>query len=232
MTDLYRNVQEKLNNKDATTEAAVQAETIKLHAFDQENINLWNRFVVPSMDSMYEIYKKLNIKFDTQLGESSYNHLLPTTVQKLKQKGIAMESEGALVVMTPQTAPFIIQKSNGDYNYATTDLATLAFRMEKYAPDEILYIVDHRQSDHFKSLFHVSEKLSYKVVLGITSCLPISSMKPLNEPGQLLMILPRVSVKSIANILPKSWVLVPSSMPTSVRTDLPTTSSTGIKPSP
>ena len=79
--------------------------------------------------------------------------------------GLADESEGATVVFTEETkAPFIIRKRDGAFNYATTDLATIKYRVETWNPDQVLYVVDHRQGDHFKQLFAVARKWGYDQV--------------------------------------------------------------------
>ena len=84
---------------------------------------------------------------------------------ELQDKGLAVESEGALVVHVEQTeAPFIIRKRDGAFNYATTDLATIKYRVETWNPDQILYVVDHRQGDHFKQLFEVAREWGYNSV--------------------------------------------------------------------
>ena len=83
----------------------------------------------------------------------------------LQGRGLAVESEGAIVVHVEQTeAPFIVRKRDGAFNYATTDLATIKYRVETWHPDQILYVVDHRQGDHFKQLFEVARKWGYDSV--------------------------------------------------------------------
>ena len=88
--------------------------------------------------------------------------MLADVVKDLEAKGIAEPSEGATVVFVAGTkAPFIVRKSDGAFNYATTDLATIRYREETWHPDEILYVVDHRQGDHFKQLFAVARRWGY-----------------------------------------------------------------------
>lgn len=136
---------------------ACRAETAKLHAGDPENRALWERFMPYCLGALQTIYDRLGVRFDVQLGESFYDSMLAETVEKLEKDGIARESEGAKVVFTRENgAPMIIQKSDGAFTYATTDLATLRYRYETWRPDLILYVVDHRQSDHFKQLFAVA----------------------------------------------------------------------------
>src|SRR5205814_5915280 len=103
------------------------------------------------------IYQRLGIKFDYTLGESFYHPRLQPLVTELKDKGIARESEGAIAVFfenIPQlkNQPALVQKSDGAFNYTTTDLATIAYRLETWHPDEIIYVTDARQQLHFQQL--------------------------------------------------------------------------------
>ncbi|PAY17400.1 arginine--tRNA ligase [Rhodopirellula sp. SM50] len=137
---------------------AVLDETSKLHADDPENIALWEQFLPHCKDEINRIYSRLNVTFDHTLGESFYHPMLGEIVDDLKQRGLASESDGAICVFLDQfDAPMIIQKSDGAYLYATTDLATLRYRQETFRPDEVLYVVDARQSEHFEKLFAVAE---------------------------------------------------------------------------
>ena len=88
------------------------------------------------------------------LGESFYNPMLADVVEDLKQKGLAEESQGAICVFVEGfKAPFIVQKQDGAFTYATTDLATIKYRAEELKADRVLYVVDSRQSEHFQLLF-------------------------------------------------------------------------------
>ncbi|QDV44768.1 Arginine--tRNA ligase [Stieleria neptunia] len=137
---------------------AVLDETSKLHADDPENIALWEQFLPHCKDEINRIYSRLNVTFDHTLGESFYHPMLGEIVDDLKQRGLASESDGAICVFLDQfDAPMIIQKRDGAYLYATTDLATLRYRQETFTPDEVLYVVDARQSEHFEKLFAVAE---------------------------------------------------------------------------
>ena len=106
------------------------------------------------------IYQRLGVQFDYTLGESFYHPRLQPLVQELRNKGIARESEGAIAVFfedIPQLKehPALIQKSDGAFNYTTTDLATIAHRLETWHPDEIVYVTDARQQLHFQQLFAI-----------------------------------------------------------------------------
>jgi arginyl-tRNA synthetase len=159
---LYRLVQGRIKAGETEVEDAARAETAKLHVGDPENRALWERFMPHCLGALNAIYGRLDVKFDVELGESFYDPMLADVVQDLERRGLARQSEGATVVFVAGTnAPFIIRKSDGAYNYATTDLATIRYRVETWDPDEILYVVDHRQGDHFKQLFAVARLWGY-----------------------------------------------------------------------
>ncbi|QEH37913.1 Arginine--tRNA ligase [Aquisphaera giovannonii] len=138
---------------------ASRAETVKLHAGDPENVALWKKFMPYCLEALRGVYQRLGVRFDVELGESFYNPMLASVVEDLQARGIAEESEGAVVVFTEGfKAPFMVRKSDGAFNYGTTDLATIKYRDETWKPDQVLYVVDHRQGDHFKQLFAVARK--------------------------------------------------------------------------
>lgn len=144
------------------TADAARAETAKLHAGDPENRALWERFMPHCLGALQAIYDRLGVRFDVQLGESFYQPMLANVVADLEAKGLAVESEGATVVFVEGTnAPFIVRKRDGAYNYATTDLATIQYRHQTWKPDQALYVVDHRQGDHFKALFDVARRWGF-----------------------------------------------------------------------
>lgn len=145
---------------DAHPEIAKRAreETSKLHAGDAENQQLWDEFLPACLDALNQVYQRLDIEFDMTLGESYYNPMLADVVADLKQKGLAQDSNGATCIFVEgNDAPFIVQKTDGAYTYATTDLATIQYRVNELKADEILYVVDKRQSEHFSLLFRTCE---------------------------------------------------------------------------
>ena len=145
--------------------AAVLAETAKLHAGDEENLRLWRQFLPACLEELHEIYRRLHITFDYMLGESFYHNQLGPMVEELVRRGIARESHGAICIFLPgYDVPMIIRKQDGAFLYATTDLATLRYRMETWRPDAILYVVDFRQSLHFEQLFAAARLWGYKDV--------------------------------------------------------------------
>jgi arginyl-tRNA synthetase len=140
-------------------EQAVLAETAKLHSGDAENLRLWKQFLPPCLEEIDKVYRRLGVSFDVSLGESFYHERLGPLVDTFLAKGIARESQGAICVFVEgETAPMIIRKQDGAFLYATTDLATIEYRLETWQPDAIVYVVDHRQSDHFKLLFAAARK--------------------------------------------------------------------------
>lgn len=128
-------------------------ETAKLHAGDVENQKLWDEFLPHCLAALQSVYDRLGVQFDHTLGESFYNPMLADVVADLKEKGLATESDGAICVFIEgHAAPFIVQKADGAYTYATTDLATVQYRIKEFGADKVLYVVDARQSEHFELL--------------------------------------------------------------------------------
>ncbi len=146
----------------AELEQRAQLETAKLHSGDAENLALWQQFLPLSITEIEAVYQRLGVEFDTTHGESFYHPLLAGVVEKLTQSGMAVESEGAICIFLEGfDAPMIIRKRDGAFLYATTDIATIEYRVEHYQPDVILYVVDHRQSDHFAKLFAAARAIGY-----------------------------------------------------------------------
>ncbi len=132
----------------------VLAETVKLHEGDSENNSLWEQFIPACREEIERVYSRLDVTFDHTMGESCYQPLLAGVVNDLTTCGMARESRGAVgVFLEGYESPLLVQKADGAFLYATTDLATLAWRAEHWKPDRILYIVDHRQSQHFQQVF-------------------------------------------------------------------------------
>ncbi|MGC8888254.1 MAG: arginine--tRNA ligase [Verrucomicrobiia bacterium] len=162
MERLYKLVNEKCESDNKMIEEA-RRELVLLQQGDRENLEIWQKMIELSRKEFDAIYARLNVKFDYTLGESFYNPRLNSVVNELIQKGIARESEGAIVVFFDddpylKDKPAIIKKSDGGFNYATTDLATLAYRVETWNPDEIIYVTDGRQQLHFQQIFATFRK--------------------------------------------------------------------------
>src|ERR1700758_5481493 len=142
-------------------------ELVKLQKGDPENRAIWEQCVALSLREFASIYALLGVEFDEQLGESAYDAELPSVVERLLAKGVAEISEGAAVGFDNESSetPFMIRKSDGGFGYATTDIATLEYRIKRWNPDGIWYVVGAPQQLHFKQLFGVGRRLGYKVDL-------------------------------------------------------------------
>jgi arginyl-tRNA synthetase len=162
---IYKETNERVS-KDPEVREACRQELVKLQAGDKENTDIWNECVALSMQDFERIYKLLDIHYDLQCGESFYNDRLPSVVDRLLKAGIAEISEGAVVVFfhdDPELAdkPLIIRKRDGGFNYATTDLATIDYRVNELKADAIWYVVGAPQTLHFKQIFAVARREGY-----------------------------------------------------------------------
>lgn len=170
MERLYKVINAECDANPSRLEEAKQ-ELVQLQAGDAENLGIWREMQRLSQGQFDAIYGRLGVKFDHALGESFYNPWLGEVVANLLARGVARESEGAVGVFSdgalpPKEDPFLVnrdgewapepalvRKSDGGFNYTTTDLATIDYRLKTWAPDEIIYVVDDRQSPHFRKLF-------------------------------------------------------------------------------
>jgi len=144
-----------------------QEEVVTLQAQDPESIHAWNKICDISRRAYQEIYDLLDIKL-IERGESFYNPYLKGVVEALDKKGMLTVSDGAKCVFVEgfttqegEPLPAIIQKSDGGYNYTTTDLATLRHRVEVEKADRIIHVVDAGQSLHFQMFFKVAERAGW-----------------------------------------------------------------------
>ncbi len=157
---LYEQVN-RLQENDPEVKQAVLNETAKLHAGDPENRRLWEDIRARSLDEIKVTYERMGVTFDETLGESFYDDRLARVVDELSKRQIARKTEGAIGVFLsddPDSPPFLVQKKDGAFLYATSDLATIQYRIERWHPDAILYVVDHRQSLHFEQLFETARR--------------------------------------------------------------------------
>ncbi|WP_261345327.1 arginine--tRNA ligase [Tuwongella immobilis] len=153
---------------------ACRFETAKLHEGDPENRALWQQFMPHCLKEIHDIYERLDVHFDTEHGESYYQPQLASVVEDMLAKGIAKESQGAVVIpnakgVIPQSdeerkteePPALVRKRDGAFTYTTTDLATIRYRADNYQPDRLLYVVDFRQELHFRTLFAQAARWGY-----------------------------------------------------------------------
>ena len=166
---VYKTIQSQAKADPAVGQQA-REELAKLQKGDAENLSLWKEFTDVSRIVFERVYSRLHIQFDHWLGESFYNPMLPGVVQDLHDKGLAQPSEGAMCIFFADDpdlngTPFLIQKQDGAFLYATTDLATIKYRAETFHPDRIIYVVDSRQQLHFRQLFAAARRWGYGMAL-------------------------------------------------------------------
>lgn len=154
-------------DQDSDFKKKAQLEVVKLQGGNEASLAAWNMICAISRHGYQEIYDLLDVKIQER-GESFYNPFLPGVVADLEKRGLVTVSEGAKCIyldgfigQNGKPLPMIIQKSDGGYNYDTTDMAALRHRIEVEKADRIIYVVDAGQSLHFQMLFQVAEKAGY-----------------------------------------------------------------------
>jgi arginyl-tRNA synthetase len=155
----YRDAKRRFDSEPGFAEAARRA-VVDLQSGEPTARKIWEVFCKASMRHCEAVYRRLGVNFDVVLGESFYNARLPGIVAELRAAQIAHTSDGAEIVSFEndpelKKQPAIVQKSDGGFNYTTTDLATLEYRLTQWRPDEVVYVTDDRQQLHFKQLFAV-----------------------------------------------------------------------------
>ena len=157
----------KAKEEDGVWREECKRELVKLQQGDADNLALWKRFIEISIGEFERMYAKLGVKFDTYRGESYYNEMMPGVVEELVKAGLAVESEGALVVNleAEKLGVAIVRKSDGGYNYTTSDLACVKSRVAEYAPERIIYVTDARQQLHFRQWFSIAAKMGCTTTL-------------------------------------------------------------------
>ena len=163
MTRLYREVN-ALEQSDAAVHKAAREELVKLQQGDPENRAIWQQLVDLSWAEFEDIYEKLGVRFDERLGESFYDPALATLVDKLLAGGVAQISEGAACIFFPgipalADKPCLIRKSDGGFLYATTDLATIEYRVERWDPHAVWYVTGAPQQLHFQQVFAAAKRM-------------------------------------------------------------------------
>jgi len=154
LEEFYKKGHEESEADPAKMELA-RAELAALQSGEPERTQDWKHFCQRSSEHFQEIYRRLGVTFDLEKGESSYQSQLSIVVEELLKKGIAEQSQGAVVVKNPKISeePFLIRKSDGAFLYGTTDLAALQSRILELHADRIIYVTDGRQQLHFQWLF-------------------------------------------------------------------------------
>eukprot|EP00177_Eucheuma_denticulatum_P006635 GFKZ01012063.1.p1 GENE.GFKZ01012063.1~~GFKZ01012063.1.p1 ORF type:complete len:673 (+),score=107.93 GFKZ01012063.1:98-2116(+) len=165
LVEFYRKAKKRFD-EDSDFKQAALAEVVQLQGGNPETLRAWNLICDLSRIEFQKIYDRLDIRLEER-GESFYNPFLPDVVTFLKEKGLAVENEGAIVVFLEgdqfkgrdgNPLPVIVQKSDGGFLYATTDLAAVKYRSSVDKADRILYVTDIGQSLHFQQIFAVARK--------------------------------------------------------------------------
>ncbi|MEV0096444.1 arginine--tRNA ligase [Streptomyces sp. NPDC050738] len=159
-----------LFDSDEEFKARARDRVVALQAGDPETLALWQRFVDESKVYFYSVFNKLDMEIDDPdiVGESGYNAMLEETCQILEDSGVAVRSEGALCVFFDDVkgpdgnpVPLIVKKTNGGYGYAATDLSAIRNRVTDLKATTLLYVVDARQSLHFKMVFETARRAGW-----------------------------------------------------------------------
>ncbi|MFD5293409.1 arginine--tRNA ligase [Streptomyces rochei] len=143
---------------------------VALQSGDKETLELWQQFVDESKVYFYSVFEKLDMEIRDEeiVGESAYNEGMPETARLLEEMGVAVRSEGALVVFfddirgkDDQPVPLIVQKADGGFGYAASDLTAIRNRVSDLHATTLLYVVDVRQSLHFKMVFETARRAGW-----------------------------------------------------------------------
>lgn len=175
LVSVYKAVNAATKGDESVLETC-KSELVKLQQGDAENLAIWKECVRLTLEQLEKVYSTLDIQFDHYLGESFYNDALAPLVADMLEKGIATISDGATVVFSdgsvkPENDPFlikekdewkaapcIIRKGDGGFLYATTDLATIDYRLKEWKADEIWYVVGAPQQLHFRQVFAAAQR--------------------------------------------------------------------------
>lgn len=166
LVTFYRQAKARFDADEAFQQAARQ-EVVRLQAGAEDTLHAWKLLVEQSRREFQVIYDLLDVRL-TERGESFYNPLLPKVVEDLERAGLLVEDQGAKVVFLQgftnkqgQPLPLIVQKSDGGYNYATTDLAAIRYRIQQDRAQRIIYVTDAGQANHFAAVFQVARRAGW-----------------------------------------------------------------------
>lgn len=169
LENFYRQAKQRFDDSEEFANRA-RERVVQLQAGDPHCLELWQRFNSISLGHCHAVYERLGVSLsDADVrGESAYNDQLADIVQSLQQAGLLTESEGARCVFLDdfktsedKPLPVIVQKADGGYLYATSDLAAMRYRHQALAADRVLYFVDQRQALHFQQVFAVARKAGF-----------------------------------------------------------------------
>jgi arginyl-tRNA synthetase len=162
---IYKEANDRAS-KDEIVRDAARRELVKLQSGDPENVSIWKETVELSKHEFDRAYELLDIHYDFQHGESFYNDRLPAVVERLLKTGLAEVSEGAVCIFfrdIPELAekPAIIRKTDGGFNYTTTDIATVDYRIKDLRADTIWIVTGAPQQLHFREIFEIAKREGY-----------------------------------------------------------------------
>ncbi|WP_369974706.1 arginine--tRNA ligase [Nocardia sp. MDA0666] len=166
---LYKAARAEFDSDVAFAERS-RARVVALQAGDRATLARWSEIVSESEEAFADIYDRLGVLLtaDDSVGESFYNPMLVDTIEELVGKGIAVESDGALVVFSEEVdgpggrpVPLMVRKSDGGYGYDTTDLATIRYRITELGARRLLYVTDSRQALHFRLIFETARRAGW-----------------------------------------------------------------------
>lgn len=166
---LYQDASARFETEPEFAERSRQR-VVKLQAGDAQSLDFWRMLIAESCTHMNEVFQRLGVllRDEDRRGESFFNSRLPSVVNDLRSAGVLEESDGAQVVFcdgfaskTGAPVPLIVQKSDGGFGYAATDLAAARFRIHELGRNRLIYVVDARQSDHFAMVFWTLRKAGW-----------------------------------------------------------------------
>ena len=169
LEEFYRQSKQKYDADEGFAERA-RNYVVKLQGGDEWCNDMWRKLVDVTMQQNQKTYDRLNVTLsrDDVMGESKYNDMLPAVVADLKDKGLAVEDDGAMVVFLDEfknkdgdPMGVIIQKKDGGYLYTTTDIACAKYRHEQLGTDRVLYFIDSRQAQHLQQAWTIVRKAGY-----------------------------------------------------------------------
>ncbi|TRW48318.1 arginine--tRNA ligase [Aliidiomarina halalkaliphila] len=165
----YKAAKKRFDDEEGFADRA-RSLVVKLQSGDAHCQQLWTQFIETSLAHCQEVYDRLGVQLTRAdvMAESAYNADLPKVVEDLKAKGLLVENQGAQCVFLDEfkgkedePLPIIVQKKDGGYLYATSDLAAVRYRTGALEADRVIYVVDARQSLHFQQIFTLSRKAGY-----------------------------------------------------------------------
>ena len=169
LDELYKAARTAFDADQAFADRA-RARVVALQAGDPDTVARWQEIVAESEKSFRDIYDRLGVLLtpEDSAGESKYNPMLAGIIAELEAAGLAVESDGALVVFSEEVTgpegkpvPLMVRKSDGGYGYDTTDLATIRYRIHDLKADRLLYVTDSRQAQHFRLIFEAARRAGW-----------------------------------------------------------------------